>query len=149
MMKPVLFCQAVERAARENDYFDFAIEIGPHPALRAPFTEAFKAVTGMDIPYYGLLNRNEDDRTAFSDALGSIWSRSRSMPGMPSIIDWRAVGKACTEKMGCNTNSDYFVICHHIAGIMTNRCISSQTNLRDGGPTTSLCKFILLLLFSV
>ena len=95
LTKPVLFFQAVERAAREDDHcFDLALEIGPHPALQGPFTDALRAVTGVDIPYLGLLKRGEDDRVAFSEALGSMWTMFRSPPGMSTVVDWDAFRKA-------------------------------------------------------
>ncbi|KAI1342720.1 hypothetical protein F5Y15DRAFT_266068 [Xylariaceae sp. FL0016] len=91
LIKPVLFDQAVDRAVREFDRcFDIALEIGPHPVLRSPFTESFKAATGVVIPYIGVLKRGLDDTVAFSDAIGSIWARFQSKTDVPSPVNWDA-----------------------------------------------------------
>jgi acyl transferase domain-containing protein len=95
MVKPVLFHHAVERAVREEDHcFDLALEIGPHPTLQRPVTDTLRAVTGVDIPYLGVLSRGEIDTVAFSDALGFIWTRVRTPLDAPSIISWQALRKA-------------------------------------------------------
>lgn len=91
MVKPVLFQQAVERAVREEPHcFDLALEIGPHPALRGPFKDAFRAAAGVEIPYLGLLKRGENAALAFFDAFASIWTMVRSPPGAPPVVDWDA-----------------------------------------------------------
>jgi len=98
MNKPVLFYQAIQRAVREVDYcFDIALEIGPHTTLRGPFTDSIKALTGVDIPYIGLLSRDKDDRVAFSEALGFIWTKVRLSDGTPSVLDWNAMHEALYE----------------------------------------------------
>ncbi|KAI1364001.1 hypothetical protein F5Y08DRAFT_222928 [Xylaria arbuscula] len=95
LVKPVLFSQTIERAIRESDTcFDLAIEIGPHPTLKGPFRDSFKAVTGVKIPYIGLLRRDQDDRLAFADAIGSIWSKVQQAPTTPSLIEWDKFGEA-------------------------------------------------------
>ncbi|KAK0618512.1 hypothetical protein B0T17DRAFT_592263 [Bombardia bombarda] len=92
MVRPVLFYEAVERAVREDDRcFDFVLEIGPHSALRGPVTDAFKKLTGMNIPYASMLKRSEDDRVAVSDAFACLWTKFQ---GVPSIVDWVALRKA-------------------------------------------------------
>ncbi|KUI71858.1 Polyketide synthase-nonribosomal peptide synthetase [Cytospora mali] len=88
MVKPVLFYQAVGRAAREEDHcLDLALEIGPHPALRGPVQDALKVVTGVKIPYLSLLARSADERVTFSDALGAIWMKFQPLPGTAPVID--------------------------------------------------------------
>ncbi|KAK4217471.1 Nonribosomal peptide synthetase 14 [Rhypophila decipiens] len=95
MARPVLFHEAVERAVREDDRcFDLVLEIGPHATLRGPVTDALKKLTGTDIPYTSLLKRGEDDRVAFSDALGRLWTNFRSLPGMSSVVYWAALREA-------------------------------------------------------
>jgi hypothetical protein len=62
MLQPVLFHQAVEMAVREDNCFDFVLEVGPHPAFKGPVSESLKILTGIDIPYQGVLTRYQDDR---------------------------------------------------------------------------------------
>ncbi|KAH7024908.1 uncharacterized protein B0I36DRAFT_416764 [Microdochium trichocladiopsis] len=73
MVQTVLFSQAVDEALDLLEPFDFAIEVGPHPALRGPALQTIKAKLGRDIPYSGVLDRKKNDVTAFSDFLSSIW----------------------------------------------------------------------------
>lgn len=74
MVQPVLFTEALERLLREDGAFDAALEIGPHPALKGPGTQTVKAVFGKSMPYYGVLDRKENDLVAFGDALGFLWT---------------------------------------------------------------------------
>ncbi|KAI9753134.1 MAG: putative Hybrid PKS-NRPS biosynthetic cluster [Chaenotheca gracillima] len=74
MTNPVLFSQAVEYAVAEKGPFDFAIEVGPHPALQGPTTQTIQDVSGEAIPYTGVLSRGKDDVESFADALGLVWS---------------------------------------------------------------------------
>ncbi|KAL7916863.1 beta-ketoacyl synthase domain-containing protein [Trichoderma velutinum] len=92
MVKPVLFSQAIDRAVTEEHCHDIALEVGPHFALKAPASESLKNLTGLDIPYTGVLSRGQDDMEAFSDALGFIWSKFHS----PSpVVDFAGFRKAC------------------------------------------------------
>ncbi|KAK4175201.1 putative polyketide synthase [Triangularia setosa] len=77
MMKPVLFCEAVTTALDNYGPFDGAIEVGPHCALRGPVRETIQQIFGdsVTVPYIGLLNRGSDDREAFAEFLGWIWTR--------------------------------------------------------------------------
>ncbi|KAI1776647.1 hybrid PKS-NRPS PsoA [Hypoxylon cercidicola] len=75
LVRPVLFSQALDRAVTEEHCHDMVLEVGPHPALKGPVSETLKTLTGVDLPYSGVLKRGEDDMTAFSDALGFIWSQ--------------------------------------------------------------------------
>lgn len=71
----VLFSQAVNRAlSEESSVLDFALEVGPHPALKGPTAEVIKAVTGLNLPYCGVLNRGQGAVEAFADSLGVIWT---------------------------------------------------------------------------
>lgn len=74
MVKPVLFHEAVSTALDTLGPFDCAIEIGPHPALRSPVAQIMKAKNMPVMPYSGLLNRKLDDREAFADFLGWMWT---------------------------------------------------------------------------
>lgn len=75
MLKPVLFYEAVSTALETFGPFDCAIEVGPHPALKGPVTQTMKEKNGGTIPYSGMLDRKLDDREAFADFLGWMWSQ--------------------------------------------------------------------------
>ncbi|TLS24369.1 hypothetical protein PpBr36_08948 [Pyricularia pennisetigena] len=76
MVKPVLFCEAIESALSGNNLYDVAVEVGPHPALQGPATETIKAAAtmGSALPYFGVLNRKKNDMVALSDFIGSMWT---------------------------------------------------------------------------
>lgn len=75
MVRPVLFHEAVTTALTECGPFDFAIEVGPHPALKGPATQTMKATSdGRIVPYSGLLDRKKEDGHSFSDFLGMMWT---------------------------------------------------------------------------
>ncbi|KAJ0124367.1 hypothetical protein J7T55_005705 [Diaporthe amygdali] len=91
LIKPVLFHEAVGRAAREEEHcYDLVLEVGPHPALQGPVKNALKILAGVNLPYLGLLSRMSDDRIAFSDALGSMWAKFRTAPGSAPVVQWKA-----------------------------------------------------------
>lgn len=75
MVQPVLFHEALRAALEQHGPFDLAIEVGPHPALKGPATQTMKAVDGTSIPYLGLLDRKKDDRVAFAELIGSMWTQ--------------------------------------------------------------------------
>ncbi|KAB5585722.1 putative polyketide synthase [Coniochaeta sp. 2T2.1] len=75
MVKPVLFYEALQTAIEQHGPFNFAIEVGPHPALKGPATQTMKVVNGSTTPYIGLLDRKKDDRLAFAESIGSIWTQ--------------------------------------------------------------------------
>ncbi|KAI0383251.1 hypothetical protein F5Y04DRAFT_287431 [Hypomontagnella monticulosa] len=91
MTNPVLFSHAITMALQE-EHFDLALEIGPHPALKAPAIESIKDASGNGLPYQGVLKRNEDALSTFSSALGFIWARIDS-PTPP--VDFAGFQKAC------------------------------------------------------
>lgn len=78
MVRPVLFSQALERAINEENCHDVVIEVGPHPALKGPAVDTLKTLTGLDLPYTGLLSRDKDDVNSLSDVLGFIWAHFQS-----------------------------------------------------------------------
>ncbi|KAI0466095.1 hypothetical protein F4859DRAFT_527534 [Xylaria cf. heliscus] len=77
MVNQVQFRGAVEYAlSQSGDEFDCAMEIGPHPVLRGPFTQIVKAHDpDRNIPYSYPLNRLGDSGWAVSEFLGFMWSR--------------------------------------------------------------------------
>ncbi|KAK3293144.1 uncharacterized protein B0H64DRAFT_465171, partial [Chaetomium fimeti] len=74
MVKPVFFHEAVSTALDTLGPFDCAIEIGPHPALMGPVARIMQAKNMAAIPYSGLLDRKLDDREAFANFLGWMWT---------------------------------------------------------------------------
>lgn len=72
MVRPVMFAEAIQSAAKEN--LNLAVEVGPHPALKGPATQNISDLRSP-IPYCGVLSRNTDDIGAFSDGLGFIWTQ--------------------------------------------------------------------------
>ncbi|KAK3372638.1 hypothetical protein B0H63DRAFT_439937 [Podospora didyma] len=75
MVKPVLFYEAVGTALEQQGAFDCAIEVGPHPALKGPATQTMKEKLDDAIPYSGVLSRKLDDRVAFAEFLGWMWTQ--------------------------------------------------------------------------
>ena len=75
MTHPVLFAQAVCRAITEEHVHDLMLEVGPHPALKGPASEIVKSVTGIELPYTGVLKRGQNALESFTDALGFIWEK--------------------------------------------------------------------------
>jgi acyl transferase domain-containing protein len=86
MVKPVLFHEAVFTALETFGPFDCGIEVGPHPALMNPVARIMKAKNMPVMPYSGLLNRKLDDREAFADFLGWMWTNFGS--SSPQIRDF-------------------------------------------------------------
>lgn len=93
LCQPVLFSQALDRAVIESYCYDLVLEVGPHAALKSPATETLKTLTGVDIPYVGILNRGRNDMIAFSDALGFLW---RHFQSSSPVVDFQAFRRACT-----------------------------------------------------
>ncbi|KAK7739675.1 Type I Iterative PKS [Cytospora paraplurivora] len=73
LTKPVLFSQALGAALAAGSY-DVAIEVGAHPALKGPATQAIQSTLGSEIPYVGILRRGTDAVEASSSGLGALWS---------------------------------------------------------------------------
>ncbi|KAI0596926.1 hypothetical protein F4775DRAFT_603144 [Biscogniauxia sp. FL1348] len=72
MVQAVQFYDAVKLALTEHGPYDYAVEIGPHAALKGPVGQAAKA-HGSDLPYSGLLDRAKNDTLAFADFLSFLW----------------------------------------------------------------------------
>ncbi|KAI4671892.1 putative Hybrid PKS-NRPS biosynthetic cluster [Alternaria triticimaculans] len=82
LLRPVLFSQAVQSVATAKEgQFDFAIEVGPHAALKGPVLETLRVHSDAEaLPYVSLLHRGKDDIDTFSNALGDLWSRFSPSP---------------------------------------------------------------------
>lgn len=88
----VQFSQAVNRAlSEESSVLDLALEVGPHPALKGPSSEVIKSVTGLTLPYCGVLQRGQSAVEAFSDSLGLIWT---SFPSSRPLITFDGIQRA-------------------------------------------------------
>lgn len=75
LVSPVRFMQAVEAAAIEHKSLDAAIEVGCHPALKAPCLATLKTVLSEEMPYTGCMQRGSDNVQAFASAVGYLWER--------------------------------------------------------------------------
>ncbi|KAI1382869.1 beta-ketoacyl synthase domain-containing protein [Hypoxylon trugodes] len=72
MVNKVRFYDAVVNALSQYGPFDCALEIGPHSALKGPFTQSAKSLD-HDLSYTSPLDRGKDDTLAFSNFLGFMW----------------------------------------------------------------------------
>lgn len=83
--------------------FDFAVEVGPHPALRIPALQTMKEVTRSktEISCSGLLARGKDGPETFAEALGSMWmhfgSSSFDTAAYASLFGAKVTRKALTN----------------------------------------------------
>ena len=74
MTNPVMFSDAVVSAVLQSQPFDLVLEIGPHPALKAPCMENLEqASERVDIAYSGVLSRRKNSIETLSAALGFVW----------------------------------------------------------------------------
>lgn len=79
MVRPVLFSEAIENAIKLSDApYDLVMELGGHPALKAPVMQTLSSVMGRDLPYTGLLTRGLNAIQASSAALGFAWAHLES-----------------------------------------------------------------------
>ncbi|KAK8075474.1 hypothetical protein PG997_010137 [Apiospora hydei] len=90
MQNAVRFADAVKNAVASDPQIAYAIEVGPHPALKGPAVQNIADVRTGAFPYTGVLSRGKSDVQSFSDALGFIWtllgSRGVSFPGYQSLV---------------------------------------------------------------
>ncbi|KAK0612275.1 thiolase-like protein [Bombardia bombarda] len=91
MTQAVLFSQALARALNEDQYFDLALEVGPHPALKGPSNETIKMLTGLSLPYSGVMKRGQNAVESFADALGLLW---KAFPSSRPIITFDGLCQA-------------------------------------------------------
>ncbi|KAI1296127.1 hypothetical protein F5Y03DRAFT_398957 [Xylaria venustula] len=88
----VQFSQAVNRAlSEESSVLDLVLEVGPHPALKGPSSEVIKLVTGLNLPYSGVLQRGQSAVEALADSLGLIWT---SFPSARPVITFDGIQRA-------------------------------------------------------
>jgi SAM-dependent methyltransferase/NADP-dependent 3-hydroxy acid dehydrogenase YdfG len=85
MTQSVLFSQALAKALAEDQYFDLALEVGPHPALKGPSSETIKTAASISLPYSGVLKRGQNAVASFADALGFLW---KSLPYPRRLISF-------------------------------------------------------------
>ncbi|KAI0836425.1 hypothetical protein F5Y06DRAFT_305204 [Hypoxylon sp. FL0890] len=77
MVQTVHFSTAVESALTSTGGLTMTVEIGPHGALRGPYTEIL-ACTGKSTPLHiGCLQRGIHSSESFGNALGRLWAESR------------------------------------------------------------------------
>ncbi|KAK1749891.1 polyketide synthetase [Echria macrotheca] len=95
MLNMVLFSQALESSFWHGGPFDMVLEIGPHPALRGPTEQTWKAALGANTiaPYSGVLKRDSHDVEALSAALASVWAHLG-----PSFVDFEGFRTAFSDK---------------------------------------------------
>ncbi|PHH88579.1 hypothetical protein CDD83_7347 [Cordyceps sp. RAO-2017] len=74
MVSPVLFMQAVDSAAASARRFDMVVELGPHPALRAPTLQTLQDRLRKSVPYTGLFRRGVSASTSVADGLAYAWT---------------------------------------------------------------------------
>ncbi|KAI0019241.1 hypothetical protein F4780DRAFT_747619 [Xylariomycetidae sp. FL0641] len=75
LVQPVLFEQAIESAQALVGPFDVVVEIGPHPALKAPVTQTLQNAQVNPVLYTGLLQRGKSAIVTIADAFGHILAR--------------------------------------------------------------------------
>jgi hybrid polyketide synthase/nonribosomal peptide synthetase ACE1 len=90
MANSVLFADALENATSDPS-INMVLEIGPHPALKGPASQIIGDLREEAPPYFGVLSRGQDDIVAFSETLGSIWTRFESQ-----FVDLSSFDKAVT-----------------------------------------------------
>lgn len=73
MVKPVRFMPAVEAACASMGSVDLIMEVGPHPALKAPILQTIQD-SRPHIPYTGLLRRGASAISSFAEGLGYAWT---------------------------------------------------------------------------
>lgn len=91
MVNSVLFHQAITSAVQKED-LDLALEIGPHPSLKGSAIDTIKSVSGRDILYQGVLERNRDALDCFANLLGYVW---KNFDSETPIIDFSGFQGAC------------------------------------------------------
>lgn len=91
MTNAVLFAEAIKNAVASTQQLDLAVEVGPHPALKGPATQNVAEIQPSPLPYCGVLSRGKDDREAFSDGLGFIWTR------LPHMVDFGSFENVTSE----------------------------------------------------
>ncbi|KAK3298364.1 putative hybrid PKS/NRPS enzyme [Chaetomium fimeti] len=99
MVQPVLFSQALQTSLWCGGPFDAVLEVGCHPALQGPASQTFHTSLGTVLPYTGLMNRNQDDREAFSEGIGFVWQTLG-----PAHVDFERY-RAAFQEAGTSTRA--------------------------------------------
>lgn len=87
MVQPVLFSQAVSLAVQvAPSKFTFAMEIGPHPALKGPVTQTLKQAVDYTPQYINCLSRNNDAIETFASMIVDLWINA---PSSVNFGGWR------------------------------------------------------------
>lgn len=84
ILQPVLFQEAVTAATATWGPFDCVIEVGPHPVLKSPVKDIFKAMKQDTMLHTGILDRTKEDRFAIAEFIGFMWAHFG-----PSSVDMR------------------------------------------------------------
>lgn len=97
LVSPVLFQQAVEQAAIV-ERVNVGVEVGCHPALKAPCLATIETTTSGELPYTGCMWRGGDDVDAFAAGLGYLWSRfPEVLPDAAKFVSAVAPGHTLTS----------------------------------------------------
>ena len=74
LTQPVLFHQAITKAILDLETVDLVVELGPHPALKAPALQSIEEILEGVVPYTGVLRRGQNSAKALGDGIGQIWT---------------------------------------------------------------------------
>ncbi len=105
MTNAVLFADAIKNAVASDQQLSFALEVGPHPALKGPATQNIAEVRSAAFPYCGVLSRGKDDIQAFSDALGFIWTHVGALG-----VDFQSYEKAISYPSSSGSSQPKLVV---------------------------------------
>ncbi|RYO74938.1 hypothetical protein DL764_010620 [Monosporascus ibericus] len=105
MTNAVLFADAVKNAVASDPQISFAIEVGPHPALKGPATQNISDVRSAALPYCGVLSRGKNDVQAFSGALGFAWTHLGAQG-----VDFESYEKAMAPSSSGNASRRKLVV---------------------------------------
>lgn len=87
MVQPVLFSQAVSLAVQAApSKFIFAMEVGPHPALKGPVTQTLKQAVDYSPQYISCISRGNDAIETFASMIADMWI---SAPSSVKLEGWR------------------------------------------------------------
>ena len=145
MVNAVLFSQAIESAVSEKGSFDFALEVGPHAALKGPATQTLQDIGEDSLPYLGVLSRGTDDVRSFSNTLGSLWchmgqsavditschvtasrgAKARILKGLPSYV-WDHDRRYWAESRKSKAIRDRNDPVHQLLGRKTPECTDDE-----------------------
>ncbi|KAK7984741.1 hypothetical protein PG988_002363 [Apiospora saccharicola] len=79
LVQPVLFSDALRCLLCDNSggqlrAYDIGVEVGPHPALKGPVRQSIQEYApGQDVPYTGVMARDNNSVESLSMALGFMW----------------------------------------------------------------------------